>query len=217
MVTTRGVVALVALLALGGCAGMRKDKYCKWALPAWGAVAGGTGVGLGVSKGSDHVSDGELAGAAAGGTLAGALLGALVGHYVCEPEEAPPPVAAPPAPHAPPARGTKLVTIPGPNFDFNKSNLNTAGKQKVGEAARILKDNPSTRVSVDGYTDSIGSDAYNLRLSERRARTVAEVLVADGVERSRLDVRGHGKANPVADNSTAEGRAENRRVEIVVE
>jgi OOP family OmpA-OmpF porin len=196
---------------------MRKDKYCRWGLPAWGAVAGGTGAGLGVSLGSDHASDGEIAGAAVGGTLAGGLLGALVGHYVCEPEEAPtPPVAAPPPP-PPPVHGTKIATIPGPNFAFDKSNLNPAGKQKVAEAARIVKDNPSIRVSVDGYTDSIGTEAYNLRLSERRARTVAEALVAEGVERSRLDVRGHGKSNPVADNRTAEGRAENRRVEIVVE
>ncbi|HLY38311.1 MAG TPA: hypothetical protein VKU61_09765, partial [Candidatus Binatia bacterium] len=91
MMTKHGVVALVLVLTLGGCAGMRHDKYCKYALPAWGAVAGGTGAGLGVSQGSDHASDGEIAGAAVGGTIVGGLLGALVGHYVCEPEEAPPP------------------------------------------------------------------------------------------------------------------------------
>ncbi len=67
---------------------------------------------------------------------------------------------------------------------------------------------------VTGYTDSIGSDAYNLRLSERRAATVRDALVADGIAESRITTKGMGKANPVASNATEEGRAHNRRVEI---
>jgi len=216
--TARGVAVLLAVLTSGGCSTMRHDKYCKWALPDWGAIAGGAGVGLGVSQGSDHASDGEIAGAAAGGTLAGGLLGFLAGQYLCEePETPPPPPAAAPASPPPPARGTKIAEIPGPNFAFDKSNLTPAGKRLVDEAARVLKDNPSVHVSVDGYTDSIGSDAYNQRLSERRAETVAAALVEDGIDRSRLDVRGFGKSKPIADNRTPEGRARNRRVEIVVE
>jgi OOP family OmpA-OmpF porin len=87
----------------------------------------------------------------------------------------------------------------------------------VDGAARILQGNPSVHVMVAGYTDSVGSDAYNQRLSERRAQTVARHLVENGVSESRLDVRGFGKKNPVADNGTEAGRAKNRRVEIVVE
>ena len=215
MVTARGVVAVVTVLALGGCSSIRKDQYCRWGLPAWGAAMGAAGAGFGVGKGADDPSNGEIAGATVGGALAGGLIGALVGYYVCEPAEAPPPpVAAPPPP---PARGTKLATLIGPNFAFNKWNLTPAGKEKVAEAARILKDNPSVRVSVDGHTDSIGSARYNQRLSERRARTVADALVEDGVSAKRLDVRGFGKSKPIADNATEEGRARNRRVEIVVE
>jgi outer membrane protein OmpA-like peptidoglycan-associated protein len=218
MVTKRGVVALATLVALGGCSGMRHDKYCKWGLPAWGAVAGGTGAGLAVSEGTDDPDNGAIAGAAVGGTIVGGLIGFLVGHYVCEPEEAPPPpVAAPPPPPPPPARGTKIAEIPGPNFEFDRAKLTAGGRRIVAEAARVLKDNPSIRVSVDGYTDSIGSDAYNQRLSERRARTVADALVDEGISPSRLDVRGYGESKPVADNKTAEGRARNRRVEIVVD
>jgi outer membrane protein OmpA-like peptidoglycan-associated protein len=216
MMTTRSVIAVLAATALAGCSAMRHDKYCKWALPAWGAVAGGVGAGLGVGEGKNDPSDGEIAGAAVGGTLLGGLLGFVAGHYICEEPEAPPPPAPAAAP-PPPARGTKIAELTGPNFAFDKSTLTPAGRKIVADAARTLKENPSVHVSVDGHTDSIGSDAYNQKLSERRARTVADALVEDGVDRSRLDVRGFGKKNPVADNKTAEGRARNRRVEIVVE
>src|SRR5579864_547085 len=80
----RGVVVLLAVLALAGCSAMRHDKYCKWALPAWGAVAGGVGAGLGVAEGDRDGSSGEIAGAAAGGTIVGGLLGFLAGQYICE-------------------------------------------------------------------------------------------------------------------------------------
>jgi len=218
MVTARGGVVLVTLVALGGCSGMRKDKYCKWGFPAWGAVAGGVGAGLGVSEGADDPDDAAIAGAAVGGTVVGGLLGYLVGHYVCEPEEAPPPppVAAPPPP-PPPARGTKIAEILGPNFEFDKSRLTAEGRRLVADAARTLKENPSVHVSVDGHTDSIGTETYNQRLSERRARTVAEALTEEGISASRLSVHGFGESKPVADNRTAAGRARNRRVEIVVD
>ena len=71
-------------------------------------------------------------------------------------------------------------------------------------------------MSVDGYTDSVGSDEYNQRLSERRANSVKDYLETLGVSGSRLTAQGFGKTNPVASNDTAEGRAQNRRVELVV-
>ncbi|TMA49962.1 MAG: hypothetical protein E6J81_02105, partial [Deltaproteobacteria bacterium] len=69
MMRTRGVVAMVAVLALGGCSAMRHDKYCKWALPAWGAALGGAGAGLGVALGDNDSGAPEIGGAAAGGVL----------------------------------------------------------------------------------------------------------------------------------------------------
>ena len=80
--------------------------------------------------------------------------------------------------------------------------------------ATILKDNPSVQVSVEGHTDAIGSDQYNLKLSLRRATAVKQYLVKDGVPDTRLSVRGFGKTQPVASNDTADGRAQNRRVEL---
>jgi len=139
-------------------------------------------------------------------------LGVLAGHYICKAEEIPPP-----PPPAPPAKGTKIAEIMGPNFDFDKATLTAEGKQRVDNAAKVLKDNPSIKVSVDGHTDSIGSDKYNQGLSERRAQAVANELVSQGIAKSRLHVQGFGKRKPVADNKTAAGRARNRRVEIVVE
>ena len=119
------------------------------------------------------------------------------------------PAAPPPAPPAP----RKGATLTGPNFDFDKATLRPEGQTKVRAAADALR-GTNDRVMVTGYTDSVGSDAYNLRLSERRAQTVRDALVAGGVASTRITAKGMGKSNPVASNETAEGRAQNRRVEI---
>jgi outer membrane protein OmpA-like peptidoglycan-associated protein len=146
------------------------------------------------------------------GIATGAILGALIGHAICDEEEAPPPPPPPPPP-APVAK--KKIVLRGVNFDFNKSTLQPAGKPILDEAARILKDNPTLNIEVQGYTDGIGSVPYNLKLSDRRAATVKSYLVGQGVSASRLTTKGFGKSNPVATNDTADGRAQNRRVELV--
>ena len=84
-------------------------------------------------------------------------------------------------------------------------------------AVQVLADAPTAVIIVEGYTDSIGSDAYNLRLSERRAQAVRDYLIELGIKPSRITTKGYGKARPVASNETKEGRAENRRVEILAE
>jgi OmpA-OmpF porin, OOP family len=78
-----------------------------------------------------------------------------------------------------------------------------------------LKQHPNVQVYVDGHTDSVGSDAYNMALGERRARSVASALADEGISPSRMTTRSFGEQNPVASNETAAGRAENRRAEIV--
>ena len=82
---------------------------------------------------------------------------------------------------------------------------------------KTLKDNPDTKVVIEGHTDSIGGDAYNKKLSERRAEAVKRYLVRQGIDAGRIRTVGHGKTKPVADNGTEEGRAKNRRAEVVVE
>jgi len=147
------------------------------------------------------------------GIATGAILGALIGHALCDEEEVPPP--PPPPPPAPAPAAKKKIVLRGVNFDFDKATLQPQGKPILEEAARILKENPSINVQVQGFTDSIGSVEYNLRLSDRRAATVKNFLVSEGVPASRLTTKGFGKSNPVASNDTADGRAQNRRVELV--
>src|SRR5437870_4259612 len=121
MMRTRGVVAMIAVLALGGCSAMRHDKYCKWALPAWGAALGGAGAGLGVAKGDGDSGAPEIGGAAAGGAVVGGLLGWAAGQYLCEEEKPVPPPR--PAPPPPPPAPRKIESLTGPSFEFNSAVL----------------------------------------------------------------------------------------------
>jgi OOP family OmpA-OmpF porin len=102
-------------------------------------------------------------------------------------------------------------------FDFDKSALTEADLKELQKAVAFVKKYLGANIRLDGYTDSIGTDAYNIKLSERRAAVVKDYLIKEGgVDSSKITAVGHGKAEPVADNKTAEGRAKNRRVEISI-
>ena len=103
-------------------------------------------------------------------------------------------------------------------FDFDKAILKPAGKERLNElAAEIRRDHAKVKsISLAGYTDAIGTQQYNLGLSERRAKAVEAYLVENGVNPSIITTRGYGKADPIATNDTAEGRAKNRRVDVVI-
>ncbi|MBE7179582.1 MAG: OmpA family protein, partial [Mucilaginibacter polytrichastri] len=79
-----------------------------------------------------------------------------------------------------------------------------------------MEKNPDTDILIVGHTDGVGSDSYNMDLSQRRAKSVKSLVVADGVKGSRLRTEGRGKTEPIGDNATSAGRAQNRRVEIVI-
>ena len=104
-------------------------------------------------------------------------------------------------------------------FDTDSSTIKPGAYSsgEIDRVAQILNNYPDTTIKVIGYTDSTGSDSYNQQLSEQRANAVKNALVVKGVNASRMTALGMGKANPVADNSTPEGRQLNRRVTIVVE
>ncbi|AOJ03761.1 hypothetical protein WS70_17675 [Burkholderia mayonis] len=102
-------------------------------------------------------------------------------------------------------------------FDFDRSDLKPSGKRDLDDVVRQAEGKRFRVVQVSGYTDAIGSDSYNNTLSARRARTVANYLRERGLQADRFVVSGFGKSNPVASNATDEGRAQNRRVEIVLE
>jgi outer membrane protein OmpA-like peptidoglycan-associated protein len=102
------------------------------------------------------------------------------------------------------------------NFEFNKATVRKADDADLQKAIAFIKKYPSFKVSLVGYTDNIGGDAYNLKLSEKRAEAVKEYLVKHGADASKIQASGRGKADPIADNATEKGRFENRRVEVLV-
>ena len=124
-------------------------------------------------------------------------------------------VVPPPAPPAPPA-ATKVTYAADAFFDFDKSVIKPAGKQKLDDLISKIKDINLEVIIAVGHTDSVGSDSYNQKLSVRRSEAVKAYLVSKGIEKNRVYTEGKGEKQPVADNKTAEGRAKNRRVEIEV-
>ena len=100
------------------------------------------------------------------------------------------------------------------NFDFNKSTIKSEEDADLQKAIEFCKKYPASRIALVGFTDSIGKPEYNQKLSERRAAAVKDYLVKHGVDAARIETSGRGENDPVADNKTDKGRAENRRVEI---
>lgn len=133
------------------------------------------------------------------------LAGLGVNHTFPVPQVA---VAAPPV--------KRKLVLRGVNFDFDKSNIRADARPILDAAVATLKEDPNVRVAVEGHTDSVGSEEYNMGLSQRRAESVVDYLVAGGIARSRLEPIGMGESNPVATNDTEDGRAQNRRVELRV-
>ncbi len=209
-------VGLAGVLGLTGCSAMRDREWgpCAVAGGLVGGALGAVGGGLGVSEVENGPTNGERAAGAGAGLATGALIGTLLGHVICDPEKKMPP--PPPVAQVPPPTPRRLVTLHGPQFDFDKSALKPEGKRMVDTAVKAMRDDPNMRVSVEGHTDSVGSDAYNQRLSERRANTVRDYMVAQGIAGGRITAVGFGESKPVASNETAAGRAENRRVDIDV-
>ncbi|WP_031256513.1 outer membrane protein OmpA [Curvibacter lanceolatus] len=126
------------------------------------------------------------------------------------------PAAAAPAAAPAAVAATKVTYAADAFFDFDKSVLKPEGKAKLDDLVGKVKDINLEVIIAVGHTDSVGSVAYNQKLSVRRAEAVKAYLVSKGIEKNRVYTEGKGKSQPVADNKTAEGRAKNRRVEIEV-
>jgi outer membrane protein OmpA-like peptidoglycan-associated protein len=113
-----------------------------------------------------------------------------------------------------------MVNLPSVNFQFDSAELTPDGRDRVNQIASIIRrDAPNRRVSVEGHAsrESAAQEEYNLRLSERRANTVANGLERNGVNASHISTRGLGTRSPVATNDTEDGRRQNRRVEVIIE
>ncbi|MGC9021616.1 MAG: OmpA family protein [Dissulfurimicrobium sp.] len=225
-----GVAMLCAVTMTTGCANMsaRQKGFLKGA--AVGAVIGG-GAGAAIGNGSDNgnrdaaTGNGAMIGAASG-ALIGGIIGALMAkEEVKPPAPAPAPKLEPPAPMPepkvetpppPPPVVKEKIVLRGINFDFDKSNIKKEFVPVLEQAVEILKAHPDVKVVVEGYCDSIGTVAYNLKLSERRAESVKKFLVQHGINADKIQTIGYGKTHFIASNKTAEGRAMNRRVEFKI-
>jgi outer membrane protein OmpA-like peptidoglycan-associated protein len=109
-----------------------------------------------------------------------------------------------------------VLTLGDVLFDTGKAELNSGAARKLDQLAQFLTEHPDRRVQIDGFTDSVGSDSYNLDLSQRRADAVRSALLSRGIASTRVSDQGYGKAFPVASNEDSGGRQLNRRVEIVI-
>ncbi|OPG70335.1 hypothetical protein B1219_21190 [Pseudomonas ogarae] len=229
MSIVRTALPLVLLTSvLTGCAGLQKTDW-----PTCAAVGGAIGAGLGAIESTSWAGGGALY---VGGMAAaycwvhgdgdedgdgvpdsrdkcpGTPKGVQVDADGC-----PPPVPAPVVEEAVVVQEETIV-IRDVHFEFNKATLTPADMDVLSTVATRLKQETSTaQLRVTGHTDSVGSDAYNQRLSEKRANSVVQYLVENGVPRaSFVSVSGAGESQPVADNKTADGRAMNRRTEIKI-
>ena len=201
-----------AMTVLTGCATL--NNLAKGSLI--GGVGGGAvGAGVGAAIGGDK---GAAIGAAIG-TAVGAGAGAIIGNVMDKKAEELAALEAAQVETVEDANGLKAIKVTfdsGILFATNKSNLSAEAKSNLKKFADEMKDLSDTDITVYGHTDNTGSAEVNERLSLQRANAVSAELQADGIAKSRITTEGKSFTMPVADNSTAEGRAQNRRVEVFI-
>lgn len=203
-ITRNAVPLILASTLLTGCAGLQKTDW-----PTCAAVGGVGGAALGAIESSSWAGGGAVLGAGLGAAYC--WVHGAEEQQVAVVEEVVEEVAV-----AEPAEAVRVEL--DVKFDFDKSQVKQESYGDIKALADFMKQYPQTSTVVEGHTDSVGSDAYNQGLSERRASAVRDVLVNQyGVESGRVQAVGYGESRPVADNATADGRAINRRVEAEVE
>ncbi len=200
-------IVLCAILVLAGC---NLNNTAKGT-----AIGAGGGAALGAIIGK--IAGNTAIGAAVGGAV-GAGAGAIIGHKMDKAKKEAEAVQNAQVEAITDANGLEAVKVTfdsGILFATNKADLNAASKTSLQQFAKVLKDNNDCDVAIYGHTDNTGSDAINNPLSQNRANSVSNYLRSLGVSVAQIKtVEGQGSVNPVADNSTAEGRKQNRRVEV---
>ncbi len=181
-----------------------------------------TQTGALVGAGAGAVVGGAV-GAAAGNTAVGAILGAaiggaagaVIGNYMDnQAEEMERDLEG--AKIVRVGEGIKITFGSGLLFDVNKADLRPEARAELTDLARILNKYSDTNILIEGHTDSTGAEDYNQTLSERRARSVSTFLAAQNVDSRRFSVIGYGEMQPIASNDSADGRQQNRRVELAI-
>ncbi|HEY1010351.1 MAG: OmpA family protein [Daejeonella sp.] len=204
-IATLGLAFATSAMLFQSCATATKSQ--KGAVI--GAAAGGT-IGAIIGKKAGNTAVGAIIGGAVGGT-AGAVIGRRMDRQAEEIKQT--------VPNAEVIREGEGIIVKfdsGILFDVDQSALKSEARANIESLATSLKNNPQTNILIVGHTDATGTDAYNYRLSERRAASVKSYAVAQGISASRLTTEGRGETEPISDNTTDSGKAQNRRVEIVI-
>ncbi len=204
-IITIGLFLTTVSLSFQGCSSFTKTE--KGA--AIGAAGGGVIGGL-IGHAAGNTAIGALLGGAVGGT-AGGLIGHKMDKQAAEIKQ-----TVPGATVTREGEGILVKFDSGILFDIDKTNLKPDAQTSLKQLAVSLQNNPQTNITIIGHTDSTGTAAHNMDLSIRRAAAVKSFIVQQGVSGSRLTQQGKGETEPIASNSTAGGRAQNRRVEIVI-
>jgi outer membrane protein OmpA-like peptidoglycan-associated protein len=197
-------VVLTLMLVLSGCSASRTAKG--------GAIGSGAGGAIGgvIGSQSDHTAKGAILGAMIGGA-AGAIIGEYMDRQANELEG-----ELEGATVERVGEGIQITFDSGILFDFDSYTLREASEINLRELAETLKEYDETKVLIEGHTDNVGTDAYNMNLSRQRAASVEDYLSILGVSDDRLISKGYGEEQPVASNDTDAGRQQNRRVEIAI-
>lgn len=201
--TPAAILILALTVSAAGCATRAQTGA------AVGA-GGGAVVGAVIGKAAGNTAAGAILGAVIGGS-AGAIIGDYMDRQAAEMER-----DLEGARIERVGEGIKITFGGGILFDVDRSDLRTEAQANLIDLARILQKYDDTNVMVQGHTDATGADDYNMDLSVRRAASVATFLAVQNVSRDRLNAVGYGELKPVATNATAEGRQQNRRVEVAI-
>ncbi len=206
-------IALTATLLSGtvitGCKSVKNNTNRTQRGAAIGVGAGAVAGGL-IGKRGGNTVVGAILGAAVGGA-AGAVIGRRMDKQAEEMQR-----QLPDAKVERVGEGIKITFGSDILFDVDQSDLKASTKKSLTEFAGTLNKYEDTNVLIEGHADATGADAYNQKLSKRRADAVANYLESQGVRSKRVDEKGYGEAQPIAENDTEAGRAKNRRVEIAV-
>ena len=173
--------------------------------------AGGAAAGAAIGKASGNAGLGAIIGAIVGGT-AGGLIGHKMDKQAKEIEE----IKSAKIEKVNNGEGLKITFDAGILFSSGSSTLNSSSQDALTKFAETIQNNQETNLSISGHTDNSGSDKINQPLSEKRAESVANFLASKGVNKNRMTTLGNGSNQAVAENTTKEGKAKNRRVEIVI-
>ncbi len=194
-----------ALIILSGCKNMNKTQK--------GAVigtAGGAAMGAIIGKAAGNTAMGAIIGATVGG-VTGAIIGKKMDKQAKEIENS--------VPGAKVERVGEGIVVEFNEkilFGFDRSDLSSSATNNLSKLSNILKKYPDTDIEIQGHTDNVGTDDYNISLSQRRAGTVASHLEAKGIVGSRIDTKGYGESAPKYTNESENGRSQNRRVEFLI-